>query len=88
MVNALNKGATDCGELAKILAAVTDELWKRGYTNEELQKIYGGNKMRVYYHVWEGIPEAERKKGAKHRAESIKKLQQELQSDPHDPLSS
>ena len=39
--------------LARILAAVTDEL----YSNEDLAKIYGGNKMRVYQQVWEGAPE-------------------------------
>jgi len=51
MVKAFNKGADGCGELAKILAAVTDELWKPGYGNEDLQKIYAGNKMRVYREV-------------------------------------
>jgi membrane dipeptidase len=55
MMNAFEKGADGCGELAKILAAVTDELWKRGYTNEDLSKIFGGNKMRVYNQVWEGV---------------------------------
>lgn len=55
MINAFNKGATDCGMLARILPAVTDELWKRGYTNEDLAKIYSGNKMRVYQQVWEGV---------------------------------
>jgi len=52
MVNAFNKGATGCGELAKILPAITDELWKRGYTDVDLAKIYGGNKMRVFNQVW------------------------------------
>lgn len=55
MVDAFNKGASGCGELSKILPAITDELWKRGYTNEDLKKIYGGNKMRVYREVWEGF---------------------------------
>ena len=55
MVNAFNQGATGCGELSKILPAITDELWKRGYSNEDLRKIYGGNKMRVYREVWEGF---------------------------------
>jgi membrane dipeptidase len=55
MTDAFNKGASGCGELSKILAAVTDELWKRGYTEEDLAKIYGGNKMRVYQQVWEGV---------------------------------
>ena len=56
MIEAFNKGATGNGELAKILAAITDDLWARGYTNEDLEKIYGGNKMRVYAQVWEGKP--------------------------------
>jgi membrane dipeptidase len=56
MIDAFNKGADDSAPLARILAAVTDELWKRGYSNEDLAKIYGGNKMRVYQQVWEGAP--------------------------------
>ncbi|WP_170440427.1 dipeptidase [Ruegeria arenilitoris] len=56
MIDAFNKGATGNGELAKILAAITDDLWARGYSNEDLAKIYGGNKMRVYAQVWEGKP--------------------------------
>ena len=59
MIDAFNKGADDSGPLARILAAVTDELWKRGYSNEDLAKIYGGNKMRVYQQVWEGVPEGQ-----------------------------
>ena len=27
--------------------------------NEDLAKIYGGNKMRVYQQVWEGAPEGQ-----------------------------
>ncbi len=42
--------------LVRILPAITDELWKRGVTNEQLAKIYGGNKMRVYQRVWESAP--------------------------------
>ena len=56
MLDAFKRGATGNGELAKILAAITDDLWARGYTNEDLAKIYGGNKMRVFAQVWEGIP--------------------------------
>ncbi len=56
MTDAFAKGATGNGELAKILAAITDDLWECGYTNEDLAKIYGGNKMRVYAQVWEGKP--------------------------------
>ena len=74
MIDAFNKGATDVGPLARILAAVTDELWKRGYTNEDLAKIYGGNKMRVYQQVWEGAPEG---KWHKEYAERVK-LREEL----------
>ena len=55
MVDAFNKGATDAAMMARILPAVTDELWKRGFSNEDLAKIYGGNKMRVYQQVWEGV---------------------------------
>jgi len=62
MTDAFDKGATDCGMLARILPAITDELWKRGYTNEDLAKIYGGNKMRVYQQVWEGVPSAQQAK--------------------------
>ena len=47
MTDAFDRGATGCGELSKILAAVTDELWKRGYSDEDLAKIYGGNKLRA-----------------------------------------
>lgn len=57
MIDAFNKGADDCAMLARILPAITDELWKRGYTNEQLAKIYGANKMRVFQQVWEGAPE-------------------------------
>jgi membrane dipeptidase len=59
MIDAFNKGADDSAPLARILAAVTDELWKRGYSNEDLAKIYGGNKMRVYQRIWEGVPEGQ-----------------------------
>jgi membrane dipeptidase len=59
MINAFNKGADDSAPLARILPAVTDELWERGYSNEDLAKIYGGNKMRVYQQVWEGVPEGQ-----------------------------
>jgi membrane dipeptidase len=55
MTNAFEKGATGAGELSKILAAITDDLWERGYTNEDLAKIYGGNKMRVWSQLWEGV---------------------------------
>ena len=55
MVNAFNKGASGCGELAKILPAITDVLWERGYKDEDIKKIFGGNKMRVYREVWEGF---------------------------------
>ena len=57
MINAFNRGATDSGMMARILPAITDELWKRGYSNDDLAKIYGGNKMRVYQQVGEGVPE-------------------------------
>ena len=74
MINAFNKGADDSAPLSRILAAVTDELWKRGYTNEQLAKIYGGNKMRVYQQVWESAPKG---KWVKEYQERIK-LRKEL----------
>lgn len=52
MVKAMKKGSTGSGELSKYIAAVTDELWRRGYSNEDLQKIYGGNMMRVWKSAW------------------------------------
>ena len=33
MTDAFDRGATGCAELSKILAAITDELWKRGFSN-------------------------------------------------------
>lgn len=80
MVDAFNKGASGCGELAKILAAVTDELWRRGYSNEDLAKIYGGNKMRVYQQVWEGVPPDQHKADLKDRAELREQLRQRYMS--------
>ena len=62
MNEAFERGATGSGELAKILAAITDDLWARGYTNEDLAKIFGGNKMRVYQQVWEGVSPAQQDK--------------------------
>ena len=41
----------------------------RGYSNEDLVKIYGGNEMRVYQQVWEGVPEG---KWDKEYAERVK----------------
>jgi len=52
MIDAFKKGAAGCGELAKILPAITDELWKMGYTDEDIRKVYGGNLLRVYGQVW------------------------------------
>ena len=69
MIDAFNRGADDCAMLARILPAITDELWKRGYSNEQLAKIYGGNKMRVYQRVWEGASEGQ---WGKEYAERIK----------------
>ena len=59
MIDAFNKGADDSAMLSRILPAITDELWKRGYTNAQLAKVYGGNKMRVYQQIWEGASEGQ-----------------------------
>jgi membrane dipeptidase len=78
MINAFNKGADDAAMMARILPAITDVLWKRRYTNEQLAKIYAGNKMRVYQQVWEGAPEGkwdkEYKERVKLRKEFMKKF--------------
>jgi membrane dipeptidase len=52
MMAAFNKGATGCAELAKFLPALVDELWKRGWTNEEINKAFGENIMRVWKQTW------------------------------------
>ncbi|MEP5566457.1 MAG: membrane dipeptidase [Halioglobus sp.] len=80
MINAFNKGADDSAPLARILPAVTDELWKRGYSNEDLAKIYGGNKMRVYQQVWEGVPEGQWDEQYLERVNLRKELLEKYQS--------
>lgn len=52
MLHAFDLGATGTGELSKMLAATVDELWKMGYTNEDIQKLFGENLMRVYGQTW------------------------------------
>ena len=76
MLNAFKKGATGCAELSKILPAITDELWKMGYSNEDIAKIYGGNKMRVYQQVWEGVSPAEHTKDFQDRLKLRNELRQ------------
>ncbi|WNC73636.1 membrane dipeptidase [Thalassotalea psychrophila] len=52
MIDAFNRGATGCAEMSKHLAAVIDELWKMGYSNEDMRKIMGENLVRVYKKSW------------------------------------
>ena len=52
MLNAFKRGAAGCAELAKILPAVTDELWAMGYNDDDIRKVYGENMMRVFDEVW------------------------------------
>ncbi len=52
MMEAFDKGATGAAELGKYLPALVDELWKRGWTNEELNKIFSGNVKRVWQATW------------------------------------
>ena len=40
-------------EPAKIYPAIVDLLWKKGYSNEDVSKVLGGNLMRVYKQVWD-----------------------------------
>ena len=50
---AVNKLATTgIAEPAKIYAAVIDEMWSRGYSDEDVKKVMGGNLMRIYEQVW------------------------------------
>lgn len=78
MIDAFNKGADDAAMLSRILPAITDELWKRGYTNEQLAKIYAANKMRVYQQIWEGAAkgqwDAEYQERIKLRKELLEKF--------------
>ncbi len=88
MTKAFERGAVGCGELAKILAAVTDELWERGYNNEDLRKIYGLNKMRVYAKIWgETAPEV-KAAGEADRQGALRALKGRIdrETDPYDPL--
>jgi membrane dipeptidase len=80
MIDAFNKGATGSGELAKILAAITDDLRERGYTNEDLANIYGGNRMRVFAQVWEGKSAAQFKKEDAERLRFREEFPTKLQS--------
>ena len=80
MVKAFKEGADGCAELAKVLAAVTDELWKRGYSNEDLVKVYGGNKMRVYREVWEGVAPGDEPLDPQKRRQFINDLRDKFQS--------
>jgi membrane dipeptidase len=52
MMNAFDKGATGAAELAKFIPALVDELWKRGWTNEEINKIFSQNVIRVWEATW------------------------------------
>ncbi len=80
MTDAFDLGSTGCGEFSKILAAVTDELWKRGYTNEDIAKVYGKNKMRVYKQVWEGQHPEQFNKEYKKRLELREELRTHFMS--------
>jgi membrane dipeptidase len=80
MVKAFKSGADGCGELAKILAAVTDELWKMGYKDEDIAKIYGGNKMRVYQQVWEGVSPEQFSKDYEERVRLRNELRERFQA--------
>ena len=57
----------------------TDELRKRGYSNEGLAKIYGGNKMRVYREVWEGIAPEDDPMNPEERRQMVEDLRKQFQ---------
>lgn len=52
MMAAFEKGATGAAELGKFLPALVDELWRRGWTNQEINKVFGENVMRVWEATW------------------------------------
>jgi len=79
MTDAFAKGATGCGELAKILPAITDELWKMGYSDEDIAKVYGGNKMRVYRQVWERVAPEVHASELDERNKLVQKLKESFQ---------
>lgn len=80
MIEAFNRGATGGGELARILAAITDDLWARGYSNKDLKKIYGGNKMRVFAELWEGVPPEQFAAGYEEREQLREQLRNRFMS--------
>ena len=80
MTDAFAMGATGCGELAKILPAITDELWKMGYGDEDIAKIYGGNKMRVYRQVWERVSPQQQAEEYEERYQLLHELKQRWQN--------
>jgi len=80
MIDAFNKGADDAAMMARILPAITDELWKRGYTNKQLAKIYAGNKMRVYQQLWEKAPKGKWEKEYKERVQLRKEYMEKFGS--------
>lgn len=44
--------ATDTAEPGRIYPAIVDEMRNRGYSDEEVAKVLGGNLLRVYEQVW------------------------------------
>ena len=66
--------------MAKILPAVTDALWKMGYKNEDIAKVYAGNKLRVYQQVWEGVAPEQHDAGLKDRYKLRHELKHRYQS--------
>lgn len=51
MAAAKNK-PSGSAEAAKVYPAIVDLLWQRGYSDEDIAKVLGGNLMRVYEQVW------------------------------------
>ena len=51
-VEAAKSKPSGSAEPAKIFPAVVDLLWKKGYADQDIAKIFGGNLMRVYEQIW------------------------------------
>jgi len=57
-MQAATESPTGSAEPAKIYPAIVDALWDKGYSDESVRKVLGGNLMRVFEQVWGGVASA------------------------------